>query len=771
MWYLTNNKTQHVYYLVTQSAGHTVGRTGTDLIITGDDSISRNHAMLQPTKHVLNLTDTGSRYGSYVNENIAKTVAISRDQATPLQAGDTIRFGRCGSIWQVGKVDFRCLTSTLIMDEKLKTILQKIGAELVPNYTAGLTHLIMPTITITTKFLQCLVGQVPIVQPEYFQTIDRDCIGQGKALPAVKDFLPTCTEPYIRNEPQLFCRNPARSDLFKGKEFIFLNTAQLGQFENIVKLAGGVCLCAQREKIAKSRFLKPNVITIKLKSCGSSQSQSFDTLSQYLTSRGRRMVPDLEIGLALIFCSTEKYCNPEYNFAFNIEEHHNSMESGEMLAKNTEQQTENTDAKGTNVAEVNTIPETEPPQTESKQQNTIASNQTTNSNVKSMATRSTASFLVPKAVSPKGTVPVERRKSKRMQEALTDKSETVDHEVGSLPKRPRRTDTPMESVSYSPVVDSKLTESEREGSELHIPETQPSSSSGLSQALEARGFRGVNRHSMEVGSNRVDKQPAKNRCAVNLNQNLDDDDLLIFDDLAPPKKPRMEKTNDTASTLKNSSTSSTTRSSQVVRNNKNTPVEEENLFSFDELPTRQQGRTASQRKASKTTATLDTVNNNVSKSPTVSPDASLSRPVGVQNRSTSNDSTLHSHREFIKPIQLSTNGWLSSTLCGLKKVDEGDVEKSFNEMKIKSEPLDDADDPYGLQKDCKKWNKSMENAIPVREVSMKLVAHRPIDVSGQEVSCIAPDGGKNFKAFVKKRNYPVQRIILSTKSVCIQREN
>ncbi|XP_050068829.1 nibrin [Anopheles maculipalpis] len=761
MWYITNNKTQHVHYLVSQSIGHTVGRTGTDLIITGDDSISRNHAILQPHNNVLHLTDTGSRYGSYVNDNIAKTVPIARDQPTALKPGDTVRFGRCGSVWTVGKVDFRCLTSTLEMDDALKVVLQKIGVELVSSYTAGLTHLIMPTITVTTKFLQCLVGQVPIVKPDFFHTIDRDCIGQGKALPAVKNFVPTCAEKFFKIEQQLFHPNPLRSNLFAGKEFIFLNTGQYNQFENIVKLAGGVCLSAQREKIAKGRFLKPNVITIRLDTDGTSQSQSqsLDKLSQYITSSGRRMVPDMEIGLALMFCSTEKYCNPEYKFAFNVEECTSSGTGGEMLAESTEEQTGSTEVKSVNVLELHTIPETEP-HTEPKNGEVLTNKPTVGSRRgKTISAHPISSFLVPKdVIRPVPSVPEERRKSKRIQEATKDEKQTDDLEACSLPKRSRKEETPIESVSYSPTVESsKQVESDREGSELIVPETQPTPDSVLSQALQARGFRAVKRDAMETGCGGK-KSSAKIRRAAYLHHTLDDEDMFNFDEIAPRKKARIEKG-------KEQSAPYATSTSQTRRNkNSNGAVEQENLFCFDEIPT------ALQRRGKQQTVSPDALNNNVSKSSTLSSDrTSLFRAVGVQNRI--NDSTAPSYREFIKPVQPSSIGWLSSTMCGLK-VTDGE-ENSFSELKIKSEPLDEADDPYGdaMQKDCKQWIKSMANAFPVREISMKLVAHRPVDVSGQEVPCVTFDGGKNFKAFVKKRNYPQQQLVLLTKSVCVRDEN
>ncbi|XP_053662832.1 nibrin-like [Anopheles marshallii] len=318
MWYLRNINTEHVYYLVSQPVGHTVGRAGTGLIITGDESISRYHAMLWPINNVLHLIDTGSKYGSYVNDNIAKNVRISKEQATALKPGDKIRFGLYKSIWLVEKVDFRCLTSMLFMDNGLKTILDQIGAELVSTYTEGVTHLIMPPNIMHTKFLECLAGQVQIVSPEFFQTIARDCIVHGKALPLEKDFTPAYTGPYMRYEPKLLHRNPSRSNLFTGKEFIFLSTVQFRHFENVVKIAGGVCLCASDKKILKSRFVEPNVIVIKLNSSSTTHPKSVETLSQYLTSHRRRMVLEVEIEYALIFCSTEKFCNPDYNFLTSL---------------------------------------------------------------------------------------------------------------------------------------------------------------------------------------------------------------------------------------------------------------------------------------------------------------------------------------------------------------------------------------------------------------------------------------------------------------------
>uniref|UniRef100_A0A182N5B4 FHA domain-containing protein n=1 Tax=Anopheles dirus TaxID=7168 RepID=A0A182N5B4_9DIPT len=777
---------ENVYYLVPQPMGHTVGRTGTDMIITGDDSISRNHAMLQPVKDVLKLTDTASRYGSYVNDSIAKNAPISKDLPTDLTVGDRVRFGRCGSIWTVGRVRFRCLTSTLVMTPQLKTLLEKLGVELLPSYTSTLTHLIMPSITFTTKFLQCLVGQVPIVTPDFFNAIDSDCIGQGKALPMVEEFLPVCTESHIRNMQQFFHPNSTRRDLFRGKEFIFLSNTQFVQFEEIVKLAGGVCLCAQRERIGKSRFLKPNVITIKLKEASASQSQTFDSLSQYISARGRRMVPDPEIGLAIMYSSMEKYCNPDYSFAFNVEECNEQPSTDcEMLATNTVPQTESSSNVKTNTsAEMHTIPETEhcterkPAQTKHAATSPASSKLT----AANSCTPYGSSFVKPSAVPTPVSVPEERRKSKRLQEEATSAEQTGVGSDSGMAKRTRRNApptesasdsslsltvpeqrraskrmqtlesateetatsegtsiqakrarchvSPSESVSYSPAVDSKKgTESEQnqielpgaDGIEATIPETQPTFDTASSQALQAHGFRAVNRDPPEPAGK------SKARRAANLQLAPEDDDAFNFDEIVPVKKSRTQKAN-----------------KSIPKPTDMRPVAaRDDLFCFEDISVSQQRRT-------KDTG-IRTESNQTSTTADASATTSLSPAVVTEETSTfgkrlTADSILHDYWEFIKPKELDTSraDWRSSTMCGLKQEDA--KEHSPSDVTIKTEPMEEVD---GLDADSKGWLLHLSSVLQVLDINIKPVAHRPTDANGEELACVTSDGRRNYKAFTK----------------------
>jgi predicted component of type VI protein secretion system len=69
----------------------TIGRQGCDLTVSSPQ-VSRRHAELAPTAEGADVTDLGSRNGTFVND---ERVAESR----PLRAGDTLRIGE--TVWEV----------------------------------------------------------------------------------------------------------------------------------------------------------------------------------------------------------------------------------------------------------------------------------------------------------------------------------------------------------------------------------------------------------------------------------------------------------------------------------------------------------------------------------------------------------------------------------------------------------------------------------------------------------------------------------------------
>ncbi|KFB53202.1 AGAP003213-PA-like protein [Anopheles sinensis] len=756
MWYLTNKKTQHVYYLVAQPSGHTVGRVKTDLVISDDDSISRQHAMLLPDKDVIKLTDTGSRYGTYVNGNIAKIVCISKDQPTELKEGDMVQFGRCGSLWTVGRVSFRCLTSTLVMSNDLKALLQKLQAEVLPAFAGGVTHLIMPTITVTTKLLMCLVAQVPIVTPAYFEAVG-ECVAQGKSLPPVTDFVPTCTESDIKNDPRMFQPKAARCDLFKGREFIFLSTKQSEQYEDIIKQAGGVCLSAQRERIAKTRFVKPNVVTIKLKESGSSQSQSqsLDSLDKQFTARGLRMIPEMEIGLAVLYGSTEKYCNPSYKFAFNVEvcDEPEPVGTEDILAKNS-MNSETVGVRKRVKIEQNTIPETE-----------LNTERTEKATTSSSTMRNDVEFSCPKPSEPIASSSIPEpsglRRSKRFPEKETSEGQVThaDKDTFQEPKRPRRATPTSPSKSIPKAIPSEVQRNETPVTS--VSDTVPVESAPQvvsSQPIAPIGFQAVNRKQPET-DRPTSSTRASTRRRANILLQAEDDDLFNFDEIAPRKKPRTTVSTAVASTPKDNPQSSA--------------GDEDDLFSMDDnLPSQRRRGTNSRRPLPASSGSPAPESNKTP--PTGTTDVTT---VSQKSNQTNSGSISARFRAFMKPIENSNASWLSSSMCALKLDANGDDDHQSSStlsssVKIKQEPQDSTDGVNNgtVAAEDKRWIAGMSNIFQVQERSMKLVAHLPPTLNdmlaGQERSLGLPNGVRNFKAFVKKRNYKGQQTCFPLKLVC-----
>lgn len=314
-----------------------VGRVADgDLKLSKDSSISRTHAYLYPADDHIQIVDNKSTYGTYfVDENGSETKI---DNPLELKDGQKIHFGKLDNIWVISKVEFKTTTSTISESVKRKLLknLNVIGGSILPQWTDECTHVTMPALSVTLKVLQALVSFCPIVSPDYWDVLIQ-CIKNNEPIPDCENFVPNIIEQNLSKDVELYKKNPIRSKLFAGKKIIFLLTKDLNNYKNIIKAAGGTADTVQNLKTSTTTFSQKNVIVIRpSNNCPPTESQCFqkiDKVEQILKSKNLRCIPEIELGLAIMHCSLEKYCNPESSF----EIYFNSIKYSEkeILAKNT----------------------------------------------------------------------------------------------------------------------------------------------------------------------------------------------------------------------------------------------------------------------------------------------------------------------------------------------------------------------------------------------------------------------------------------------------
>lgn len=318
-------------YTVTRSAG------AGHLVLANDASISRTHAHLYPTKDHIKITDC-SKYGTYVNANIAINVPLEPNREHQLNAQDRIQFGRFENQWVVELYTITILTSKLSPAEKttVKRDIDALDGVILEEFSKNCTHLTIRNLTATIKVLQSLAYAIPIVSPDYWKAYLK-AIRTRTPMPNPDKFPPTVTEPYM--SPDMFVGiNVNRRRVFAGKTFVFMLKKHQKMFETLIEMAGGQSISLGETQTRKNYLRSPNVIAVRYQPSTQSQtSQDITNVADYLSTRGLRLIPDCEIGLAIIHCSTEKFCNPKYKVEhnFDIPSELLHVAAAEVLAENT----------------------------------------------------------------------------------------------------------------------------------------------------------------------------------------------------------------------------------------------------------------------------------------------------------------------------------------------------------------------------------------------------------------------------------------------------
>ncbi|NXF83118.1 NBN protein, partial [Sclerurus mexicanus] len=309
-------------YRLLSGTEYVVGRKNCAVLIQDDQSISRSHAVLTVNRPettpsqslsapILTVKDT-SKYGTFVNGSKLNGSSVS------LQSGDRINFGVFESKFRVEYEPLVVCSSCLDVTQKtaLNQAIQQLGGLVVNEWTKECTHLVMVSVKVTVKTICALVCARPIIKPEFFVELIR-AIQSRQQLPNHESFYPPVDEPSIGTEKLDLSEHHERKKIFSGKTFVFLSAKQHKKLGQAVILGGGeVKLMTEGGKEMPS-LISPEVCVVDV-GLTNSQNPASDSMRNWtdsiltgLQSKNLRAIPEAEIGLAVIFMSTEKYCNPQ----------------------------------------------------------------------------------------------------------------------------------------------------------------------------------------------------------------------------------------------------------------------------------------------------------------------------------------------------------------------------------------------------------------------------------------------------------------------------
>ncbi|XP_033849365.3 nibrin-like isoform X1 [Acipenser ruthenus] len=309
-------------YYLTVGVEYVVGRKNCAILLESDQSISRVHAHLSvntpavvqsqaSTTPTLTLKDT-SKYGTFVNEE-----RLQNDTQRLLQPGDRVTFGVFHSKFRVEYESLIVCSSCLDGQGKitLNQSVKQLGGCVVNSWTQDSTHLVMPSVKVTIKTICALICCRPIVKPEYFTELLK-AVQLRQRSPKTDGFHPPVDEPSINSGDLDLSARPVRRTVFRGKTFLFLNAKQHKRLSSAVVLGGGEAKLLD-EGILNTSLLESAgncVIDVGMANSqmlvSTSLKKWIGSVTQIVQRKGLRLISEAEIGLAVIYMSTDTYCNP-----------------------------------------------------------------------------------------------------------------------------------------------------------------------------------------------------------------------------------------------------------------------------------------------------------------------------------------------------------------------------------------------------------------------------------------------------------------------------
>ncbi|XP_033359139.1 uncharacterized protein LOC117238380 [Bombus vosnesenskii] len=378
MWYLVNEQGVRIYLKPNQET--LIGRKKADIVLPNDKSISKEHASISVTKleeirsteptSICKLKDLKSKYGTFILHE--RDIIQLTETGCILKHQDTIRFGLQNHVFKVINVPIITTVSTLCDNEieRLKQLMEEIDGVIITDsdWRRASTYLTVGNAILTLKLASAMASALPIVTMKYWDEV-KSAIDNGQQLPDTNNFVPPISEPLIAKKKVLISPNKKRTTLFENLTFIHFSTTQYRKYKKIIRIAGGIPQLFERVSLTTTEFCSPNVIVLQYSDNDSTQITenifcTYHSIQQALKANNYRMIAEVEICLAILHCSTEKYCNPMYKFAKLLKRSERKNDSCEILNLDTQDETAKVSALPTSSFSISTpvkhriIPET-----------------------------------------------------------------------------------------------------------------------------------------------------------------------------------------------------------------------------------------------------------------------------------------------------------------------------------------------------------------------------------------------------------------------------
>ncbi|KAL3277211.1 hypothetical protein HHI36_012561 [Cryptolaemus montrouzieri] len=281
-----------------------IGRIFGDIVLK-HPSISRKHAEIEIRNDGSFLRDCNSKYSTQCNGKI-----LLVNEEVKLKDEVQIKFGEL--TFNFHKMDkiVTCATGLKGSEEDLASIIEQLGGTYLKEWNETCSYLTTNEILISIKFLHAIMDNKKIVTLQFWKEYLKN-IKSNKLPPDPAEFYPPFGEHVINSKHLEY--NPARKEIFKGKVFAFWTKKRRVRMHEIIKKAGGDTVLLVKNTSDEEELLKLMDKYIAMDPEDPSIEKTFFKALTAYKNKGKRLIPVQEVVFAILQCSCEENCNPNFN--------------------------------------------------------------------------------------------------------------------------------------------------------------------------------------------------------------------------------------------------------------------------------------------------------------------------------------------------------------------------------------------------------------------------------------------------------------------------